>query len=87
MKLITKVFSEMYRNRSFPQVFVFMLIITSLFACGLDVTENSTSANAKNPEQSQLNHNTLPQSISQAVLRDASRVSGIKSSDLQISCL
>jgi uncharacterized protein YcnI len=58
-------------------------MITSLFACS--VTENSTSANAKNPEQSQLNHDTLRQSISHAVLRDASRVSGIKSSDLQIT--
>ena len=82
MNLITKLFSQI---RSFPQIFVFILMITSLLACDLGVTENTTSANAKNPEQSQLNHNTLPQSISQAVLRDASRVSGIKSSDLQIT--
>ena len=85
MNLITKLVSQMYNNFKFPQILVFGLIITSLFACGLDVTENSTSANAKNPEQSQLNHNTLPQSISQAVLRDASRVSGVKIPDLQIT--
>ena len=82
MNLITKLFAQI---RSFPQIFVFILIITSLFACGLGVTENSTSANAKNPEQSQLNQNTLPQSISQAVLRDASRVSGVKIPNLQIT--
>jgi uncharacterized protein YcnI len=58
-------------------------MITSLFACS--VTENSTSANAKNPQRSQLSQNSLPQSISQAVLRDASRVSGLKISDLKIT--
>ncbi|MBD2281415.1 hypothetical protein [Aphanizomenon flos-aquae] len=73
----------MYRNRCFPQVFVFIFMITSLFACS--VTENSTSANAKNPQRSQLSQNSLPQSISQAVLRDASRVSGLKISDLKIT--
>lgn len=82
MNLITKLFSQI---RSFPQILVFLLIITSLLACDLNVTENSTSANAKNPQQSQLTQTTLPQSISQEVLRDASRVSGMKSSDLQIT--
>ncbi|OBQ37033.1 MAG: hypothetical protein AN485_10215, partial [Anabaena sp. MDT14b] len=75
----------MYSNRSVPQIFVFLLIITSLLACDLGVTENTTSANAKNPQQSQLNQNTLPQSISQKLLRDAARVSGVKISDLQIT--
>jgi uncharacterized protein YcnI len=60
-------------------------MVTSLLGCSLGVTENSTSANAKNPEQSQLNQNTLPKSISQAVLRDAAGVSGVKISDLQIT--
>jgi len=73
----------MYRNRYFPQVFAFIFIITSLLACS--VTENSTSANAKNPQQSQLRQNSLPQSISQRVLRNASRVSGLKISNLKIT--
>ena len=51
MNLITKL---LFQVRSFSQIFVFLLIITSLFACDLGVTENITSANAKNPEQSQL---------------------------------
>ena len=75
----------MYSNRSVPQIFVFLLIITSLLACDLGVTENTTSANAKNPQQSQLNQNTLPKSISQKLLRDAARVSGVKVSNLQIT--
>ena len=83
MNLITRIFLQMYRNRCFPQVFVFIFMVTSLFACS--VTENSTSANAKNPQRSQLSQNSLPQSISQAVLRDASRVSGLKISDLKIT--
>ncbi len=82
MNLITKLFSQI---RSFPQIFFFILLITSLLACGLNVTENSTSANAKNPEQSRLNQNTLPKSISQALLRDASRVSRVKIPNLQIT--
>ena len=53
--------------------------------CNLGVNENNTFANAQNIEQLQLNQNTLPKSISQAVLRDASRVSGVKSSNLQIT--
>ncbi|MTJ13338.1 hypothetical protein FJR11_12205 [Anabaena sp. UHCC 0187] len=85
MNLITKLVSQMYNNFKFPQILVFGLIITSLFACGLGVTENNTSANAKNPEQSQLNQNTLPKSISQKLLRDAARVSGVKVSNLQIT--
>ena len=84
MKLISRLFSQMYINRSFPQIFVLVFMVTSLLGCSLGVTENSTSANAKNPEQSQLNQNTLPKSISQAVLRDAAGVSGVKISDLQI---
>jgi uncharacterized protein YcnI len=60
-------------------------MITSLLGCGLGGTKNSTSANAKNPEQSQLNQNTLPQSISQALLRDASGISGVKIPNLQIT--
>ncbi|BAZ86541.1 hypothetical protein [Dolichospermum compactum] len=83
MNLITKVFLQMSRNRCFPQVFVFIFMITSLFACS--VTENSTSANAKNPQQSQLSQNSLPQSISQTVLRNAARVSGLKISNLKIT--
>ena len=82
MNVFTKLFSQI---RSFPQILVFILMTTSLLACDLGGTGNTISANAKNPQQSQLNHNTLPQSISQAVLRDASRVSGVKSSDLQIN--
>ena len=85
MKLISRLFSQMYINRSFPQIFVLVFMVTSLLGCSLGVTENSTSANAKNPEQSQLNQNTLPKSISQAVLRDAAGVSGVKISDLQIT--
>jgi uncharacterized protein YcnI len=53
--------------------------------CNLGVNENNTFANAQNIEQLRLNQNTLPKSISQAVLRDASRVSGVKSSNLQIT--
>ena len=64
---------------------VFLLIITSLFACDLGVIENTTSANAKNLERSQLNKNTLPKSISKAVLRDSARVSGVKVPNLQIT--
>jgi len=84
MNLFTQLFSQI---RSFSQIFVFLLIITSLFGCGLGVTENNTSATAKNTEQSELNQNTLPKSISQAVLRDAARVSGVKVSNLQITQL
>jgi hypothetical protein len=85
MKLITKLFSQMSINRTFPQIFVLVLIITSLFSCSLGVSENSTSANAKNPEQRQLNQNVLPKSIEQAVLRDAARLSGVKIPNLQIT--
>ena len=82
MNLITRLFSHI---PGFPQIFVFFLAITSLLACGLGVSENHISANAENPEQLQLNQNTLPESISQALLRDASRVSGVKVSNLQIT--
>ncbi|WP_028089000.1 hypothetical protein [Dolichospermum circinale] len=56
-------------------------------ACNLGVTENATFANAQSLEGLQLsqNQNILPKSISQAVLRDASKRSGIKVSDLQIT--
>ena len=54
-------------------------------ACNLGVTENAIFANAQSLEGLQLNQNTLPKSISQAVLRDASKRSGIKVSDLQIT--
>jgi uncharacterized protein YcnI len=82
MNLITQIFSQI---RSFPQILVFLLIITSLFACDLGVTENSKSATAKNPQQLQLNQNTLPKSISRKLLRNAARVSGVKVSNLQIT--
>lgn len=54
-------------------------------ACNLGVTENAIFANAQSLEGLQLSQNTLPKSISQAVLRDASKRSGIKVSDLQIT--
>jgi hypothetical protein len=56
-------------------------------ACNLGLTENATFANAQSLEGLQLsqNQNILPKSISQAVLRDASKRSGIKVSDLQIT--
>ncbi|MTJ10393.1 hypothetical protein FJR04_22395 [Anabaena sp. UHCC 0204] len=85
MKLITKLFSQMSINRSFPQILVVFLIITSLFSCSLGVNENSTSANAKNPEQRRLNQNVLPKSIERKVLRNASRLSGLKINNLQIT--
>jgi hypothetical protein len=53
--------------------------------CNLGVTENAIFANAQSLEGLQLSQNTLPKSISQAVLRDASKRSGIKVSDLQIT--
>jgi uncharacterized protein YcnI len=43
------------------------------------------SAKAQSLEGLQLSQNTLPKSISQAILRDASKRSGIKVSDLQIT--
>jgi len=54
-------------------------------AFNLGVTENAIFANAQSLEGLQLSQNTLPKSISQAVLRDASKRSGIKVSDLQIT--
>jgi uncharacterized protein YcnI len=54
-------------------------------AYNLGVTENAIFANAQSLEGLQLSQNTLPKSISQAVLRDASKRSGIKVSDLQIT--
>jgi hypothetical protein len=56
-------------------------------ACNLGVTENAIFANAQSLEGLQLsqNQNILPKSISQAVLRDASKRYGIKVSDLQIT--
>jgi uncharacterized protein YcnI len=54
-------------------------------ACNSGVTENAIFANAQSLEGLQLSQNTLPKSISQAVLRDASKRSGIKVSDLQIT--
>jgi uncharacterized protein YcnI len=82
MNLIIKLVSQI---RIFPQIFVLIFIVTSLLACGLDLTANSTPANSKTPEESQLNQNTLPKSISQALLRDASRISGVKIPKLQIT--
>lgn len=54
-------------------------------ACNLGVTENAIFANSQSLEGLQLSQNTLPKSISQAILRDASKRSGIKVSDLQIT--
>lgn len=84
MKLITKQASQMYIPRNLPKIFFSIFIITSLLACDLGVSKDSISANAKNPEQSQV-QNTLPKAISQAVLRDAARVSGEKIPKLQIT--
>ncbi|MFM7405926.1 MAG: hypothetical protein ACKO3K_04480 [Cuspidothrix sp.] len=84
MKLINKQGSQMYMIRNLPKIFFSIFIISSLLACDLGVSNNSISANAKNPQQSQL-QNTLPKSISQAVLRDAARVSGEKLRNLQIT--
>ncbi|MFN7658904.1 MAG: hypothetical protein ACK5P3_12340, partial [Dolichospermum sp.] len=53
--------------------------------CNLGVTENAIFANSQSLEGLQLSQNTLPKSISQAILRDASKRSGIKVSDLQIT--
>jgi uncharacterized protein YcnI len=54
-------------------------------ACNLGVTENAIFANSQSLEGLQLSQNTLPKSISQAILRDDSKRSGIKVSDLQIT--
>lgn len=56
-------------------------------AGNLGVTENAIFANAQSLQGLQLsqNQNILPKSISQAVLKDASKRSGIKVSDLQIT--
>jgi hypothetical protein len=75
----------MYNHRSLPQIFVFIILITTLLACNSDVTKNITSVNAKNPEQSQVQENTLPKSISQAVLKDAAERSGLAINSLKIT--
>lgn len=74
----------MHITRKLPKIFFSIFIITSLLACNLGVSKDGISANAKNPEQFQA-QNTLPKAISQAVLRDAARVSGEKIPNLQIT--
>ncbi|MGM3304460.1 hypothetical protein ACSQ6I_00465 [Anabaena sp. WFMT] len=70
-----------------PQSIVLTLALSSLLACGLDISNNKTSVAIPSPEQTQLaqNQNNLPRDISRAVLRDAAKRSGVKMPDLKIT--
>ncbi|BAZ31492.1 hypothetical protein NIES4074_39650 [Cylindrospermum sp. NIES-4074] len=72
----------------FPQGVVLTLALTSLLACGLDTTSNKTAVAVPSPEKIQLSQNgqnQLPKAISKAVLRDASKRSGVRINNLTIT--
>lgn len=72
-------------NPKLSKSIVVTLALSSLLACGVDVSNHNTSVALSSPEQTQIAQNTLPRNISAAVLRDASVRSGVKIPDLKIS--
>ncbi|WP_017655472.1 hypothetical protein [Fortiea contorta] len=87
MKSPIRISSLLKDIRKFPQGLMLILILTSLLSCGLNFTDKNPSAAAPSPEatQSSPDSHKLPQNISTAVLRDASKRSGIKIAKLQIT--
>jgi uncharacterized protein YcnI len=77
--------------KPFPQNIVFTLALISLLAGAIGITNQNTAAAVPSPEQTQLaqnsqNHlNKIPKSIYNAVLRDASKRSGVAVRQLQIT--
>ncbi|MBD2295004.1 hypothetical protein H6G06_16325 [Anabaena sphaerica FACHB-251] len=76
--------SQMKNNGKLSKSIVCVLALSSLLACGVDIS-NNTSVAIPRTEPTQITQNTLPRNISAAVLRDASVRSGVKIPDLQIS--
>ncbi|MEA5552641.1 hypothetical protein VB713_16990 [Anabaena cylindrica UHCC 0172] len=68
-----------------PQTLIFIFVLTSLLACGMDITNNNTSVAVPSPQQVQSSPDDFPQSISRAVLQDASKHSGVKIRNLKIT--
>ncbi|MBD2663513.1 hypothetical protein B6N60_03407 [Richelia sinica FACHB-800] len=63
---------------------LFSLALTSLLTCGLVISSNKIATAIPRSEPIELSQNNLPKNIANAVLRDASKRSGIKVKDLKI---
>ncbi|MBC5793649.1 hypothetical protein H5968_00365 [Sphaerospermopsis sp. LEGE 00249] len=77
--------SHLKNNGKLSKAIVLTLALSSLLACGVDISNNHTSGAIPSGEQIQIAQNTLPRNISEAVLRDASVRSRVQVSDLKIS--
>jgi uncharacterized protein YcnI len=78
-------FSLSPNTRKLPEAIIFTLALTSLFTCGIGITNSNSAVAVPQAAQVQPATNTLPKAIANAVLRDASRRSGAKIPNLQIS--
>jgi len=85
MKSMIKLLTQINSTRKLPQGIILTLVLTSLLACGMGITNNNPSLAVPNTEQRQTSQNNLPKSISRKLLLDASKRSGVKTRDLKIT--
>lgn len=87
MKSLIKLFSLINSTPNLPIRIILTLTLTSLLSCGLGISDKNPSAAAPTTEPSELSQNSqrLPREIHRAVLRDASRRSGVAIAKLKIT--